>query len=121
MRNAYRAIEKAGIVASIPWLSPMVKVKVVESEVDVYQRGKLKWRRVVTLRRSPNTLSPISRCRISMNGASEACSPEWLCTQSSGWRRLEDNTTKKYMVAREKGKKEWITLDLLSLSSPGIA
>jgi hypothetical protein len=58
---------------------------------------------------SQKTLSPASRCRISMDGVSEACSPGWVCTQSLEWGRLEDDTTKETgQREREASEEIWM-------------
>jgi hypothetical protein len=54
---------------------------------------ELERRWAVAPRRSPKTLSLVSRCRIS---------PGWLCMLSSGWRRLEGGATKETSRERQK-------------------
>jgi hypothetical protein len=71
----YRATRKAGTIVA-PWLSPMMKVEVAEpGKEDADQRGRTR-----TKTRSRAEMLP--KNLISKDGASEACSPERLCTQS---------------------------------------
>jgi hypothetical protein len=78
---------------------------------------ELERRRAVAPRRSPKTLSHVSRCRISTDGASEACSPGRPCTQSPGWGRLEGSTAKE-TGSRERQKEHPCSR---SARSPSIA
>jgi hypothetical protein len=64
---------------------------------------KQRW--AATSRRSPKTLSPVSRCRISSDGVSEAYSSGRLCTQSTERGILEEDRKKRNLVASERQKR----------------
>jgi cell division protein FtsI/penicillin-binding protein 2 len=60
-------------------------------------------------------LSPASRCRISMDGVSEACSPERPCTQSTGWERTREQHNKRNFSKERQRRDTCFT----SFISPG--
>jgi hypothetical protein len=103
MRSKYIAIGKVAPIAISQRLLLMSYIVLSEtSDLSVKQQVGEERRRITTSSRVetfPKTL--ISWCRISMDGLSEACSPEGLCTQSPEWGRLEDSVAKGIVLERE--------------------